>query len=70
MPIPSRMTAIAIREPGAPDVLVPQERDVPVPKQGEILVRIVAAARSGVVRATLAKSRSSSPRSVFPRSST
>ena len=43
MPIPSRMTAIAIREPGAPDVLVPQERDVPAPKQGEVLVKIAAA---------------------------
>jgi len=44
MPIPSRMTAIAIREPGAPDVLVPQERDVPAPKQGEVLVKIAAPA--------------------------
>ena len=43
MPIPSRMIAIAIREPGAPDVLVPQERDVPAPKQGEVLVKIAAA---------------------------
>ena len=37
------MTAIAIREPGAPDVLVPQERDVPAPKAGEVLVKIAAA---------------------------
>jgi NADPH2:quinone reductase len=37
------MTAIAIREPGKPDVLVPQERDVPSPKPGEVLVRIAAA---------------------------
>ncbi len=29
MSVPARMTAIAIREPGEPDVLVPQERDVP-----------------------------------------
>ena len=36
MSIPARMTAIAIREPGAPDVLVPQERDTPQPKAGEI----------------------------------
>ena len=43
MSIPSRMTAIAIREPGKPDVLVPQERDVPAPKPGEVLVRIAAA---------------------------
>ena len=26
MPLPARMTAIAIREPGPPEVLVPQER--------------------------------------------
>jgi NADPH2:quinone reductase len=43
MPIPARMTAIVIREPGAPDVLVTQERDVPQPKQGEVLVKIAAA---------------------------
>jgi NADPH2:quinone reductase len=43
MSIPSRMAAIAIREPGKPDVLVPQERDVPAPKPGEVLVRIAAA---------------------------
>ena len=43
MSIPSRMTAIAIREPGSPDVLVPQEREVPAPKGGEVLVKIAAA---------------------------
>ena len=43
MPLPSRMTAIAIREPGAPQVLVPQERDMPVPKPGEVLVKVAAA---------------------------
>jgi NADPH2:quinone reductase len=43
MSIPARMTAIAIREPGPPDVLVPQERDVPAPKGGEVLVKIAAA---------------------------
>ena len=43
MSIPSRMTAIAIREPGPPAVLVPQERDVPAPKGGEVLVKIAAA---------------------------
>ena len=41
--VPARMTAIAIRQPGPPDVLVPQERDTPVPKQGEVLVKVVAA---------------------------
>ena len=41
--IPARMTAIAIREPGPPDVLVPQERDTPMPKAGEVLVKVAAA---------------------------
>jgi NADPH:quinone reductase len=43
MALPARMTAIGIREPGKPEVLVPQEREVPAPKQGEVLVRIAAA---------------------------
>src|SRR5256885_3308407 len=43
MSIPARMTAIAIREPGAPEVLVPQERDTPQPKAGEMLVKVAAA---------------------------
>src|SRR6185503_3908619 len=41
--IPARMTAIAIRQPGPPNVLVPQERDTPVPKAGEVLVKVAAA---------------------------
>ena len=43
MTIPARMTAIAIREPGARDVLVPQERDTPQPKAGEMLVKVATA---------------------------
>src|SRR5436309_8149246 len=43
MTIPPRMTAIAIREPGPPDVLVPQERDTPTPQQGQVLVKVAAA---------------------------
>jgi NADPH2:quinone reductase len=43
MTLPARMTAIGIREPGAPDVLVPQERDVPVLKAGEVLVKVATA---------------------------
>jgi NADPH2:quinone reductase len=43
MSLPARMTAIAIREPGKPEVLVPQERDMPVPKPGEVLVKVAAA---------------------------
>src|SRR5690242_10339281 len=43
MTVPSRMTAIVIREPGKPEVLVPQERDVPAPRAGEVLVKVAAA---------------------------
>lgn len=42
-PLPATMTAIAITEPGGPLVLKPQTRDLPVPGQGEILVRVRAA---------------------------
>ncbi len=41
--VPARMTAIAIRTPGAPEVLVPEERPVPQPGDGEILVKVAAA---------------------------
>jgi NADPH2:quinone reductase len=42
-PLPSRMTAIAISAPGAPEVLVPEERPVPAPGAGEVLVKVAAA---------------------------
>jgi NADPH2:quinone reductase len=41
--IPPRMTAIAIRQPGGPEVLVPEERPTPQPGPGEILVKVAAA---------------------------
>ncbi|EJW12933.1 Quinone oxidoreductase [Rhodovulum sp. PH10] len=41
--IPPTMTAIAIRAPGGPEVLVPEERPVPTPGRGEILVKVEAA---------------------------
>jgi NADPH2:quinone reductase len=41
--LPSRMTAIGIRAPGGPEVLVSEERPVPEPDSGEILVRVAAA---------------------------
>src|ERR1051325_6693121 len=41
--LPSRMTAIAIRAPGRPDVLVSQTRPLPSPGPGEILVKVAAA---------------------------
>src|SRR5438445_2569438 len=37
------MTAIEIREPGPPDVLVPIERPRPAPRPGEVLIRVYAA---------------------------
>jgi NADPH2:quinone reductase len=43
MKLPSRMTVIAIRAPGGPEMLVPEERPVPTPGPGEILVKVVAA---------------------------
>jgi NADPH2:quinone reductase len=43
MSLPSTMTAIGIREPGAPEVLVPEQRTVPKPGAGEILIKVEAA---------------------------
>ena len=41
--IPDTMTAIEIREPGGPEVLIPATRPVPQPGQGEVLVQVAAA---------------------------
>ena len=41
--IPAAMTAIEIREPGGPEVLVPAKRPVPEPAEGEVLIRTAAA---------------------------
>ena len=43
MTLPARMTAIAIRAPGGPEMLVPEERPMPAPGAGEILVKVAAA---------------------------
>jgi NADPH:quinone reductase-like Zn-dependent oxidoreductase len=43
MLVPATMTAIVIREAGGPDVLVPGERPVPQPGEGEVLVKVAAA---------------------------
>jgi len=40
---PTKMRAVEISSPGGPDVLVPAERPVPVPKPHEILVKVAAA---------------------------
>jgi NADPH2:quinone reductase len=37
------MTAIVIRAPGGPEMLVPEERPVPVPSDHEVLVKVAAA---------------------------
>lgn len=41
--LPSQMTVIAISTPGGPEVLVPEQREVPKPGPGEILVKVAAA---------------------------
>jgi NADPH2:quinone reductase len=43
MSLPTTMTAIAIRAPGGPEMLVPEQRPVPTPRPGEILVKVAAA---------------------------
>ena len=41
--LPDMMTAIEISAPGGPEVLVPCQRPVPVPGEGEVLVKVAAA---------------------------
>ena len=43
MTAPATMTAIAISRPGGPEVLVAEQRPVPQPGPGEILVKVAAA---------------------------
>jgi NADPH2:quinone reductase len=43
MSYPDTMTAVEIREPGPPDVLVPTQRPVPQPGEGEVLIEIAVA---------------------------
>lgn len=50
--VPDSMTAILIREPGGPEVLVPVRRPVPEPADGEILIKVEAA---GVNRPDIAQ---------------
>jgi len=42
-PVPETMTVIAIRSPGGPEVLVPEQRSVPRLGAGEVLVKVAAA---------------------------
>jgi len=41
--LPTQMTAIGIKAPGGPEALVPEQRPVPTPGEGEILIRVRAA---------------------------
>ncbi len=41
--LPEFMTAIEISTPGGPEVLVPCQRPLPVPADGQVLVRVAAA---------------------------
>jgi NADPH2:quinone reductase len=41
--LPARMTAIGIKAPGGPDMLVTEDRPLPKPGDGEILVKVAAA---------------------------
>ncbi len=43
MSLPARMTVVAITKPGGPDVLVPEQRALPVPGPTELLVKVAAA---------------------------
>ncbi len=43
MAAPATMRAIGIREPGGPEVLQVEERAVPEPGEGEILIAVAAA---------------------------
>lgn len=43
MPLPADMTAIAITRPGGPEVLEAERRPVPVPRPGEVVIKVEAA---------------------------
>jgi len=41
--LPAQMTVVGISKPGGPEVLLPETRPVPVPREGEILIKVMAA---------------------------
>jgi NADPH:quinone reductase len=41
--VPAQMTLIAIRAPGGPEMLLPEQRPVPASAEGEVLVKVAAA---------------------------
>ena len=42
-PVPAHMAAIAIKEPGGPEVLILEERETPQPGAGDVLIAVSAA---------------------------
>jgi NADPH2:quinone reductase len=56
--LPAQMTAVAISKPGGPEVLIPEQRPVPQPGPGEILIKVQAA---GVNRPDVAQRSGSYP---------
>ena len=58
------MKAAVIHEPGGPDVLKIEERPIPVPQSGEVLIRVKA---FGLNRSELFTRRGLSPNVKFPR---
>jgi NADPH:quinone reductase len=50
--LPATMMCVEIKVPGGPEVLVPASRPLPVPKDGELLIKVAA---SGVNRPDLAQ---------------
>ena len=56
--LPPHMTVVAISKPGGPEVLIPETRALPVPADGELLVRVAAA---GVNRPDIAQRSGSYP---------
>lgn len=50
--LPAAMTCVEIKTPGGPEALVPATRPVPLPKEGELLIKVSAA---GVNRPDLAQ---------------
>jgi NADPH:quinone reductase-like Zn-dependent oxidoreductase len=58
------MKAAVIREPGGPEVLKIESRPIPIPKGGEVLIRVKA---FGLNRSELFTRRGLSPDVIFPR---
>ena len=64
MASPLSMKAVVIRRPGPPDVLEIEERPIPVPQRGEVLIRVEA---FGINRSELFTRQGLSPSVKFPR---